>query len=86
MVTQQQRGAMCQTVRMGMNCENTLSGRSQKRRAAHHGISFLWNIENEQVQRVRRDYLLFARDWEGGNSKYPAKQKGFFGIDKNVLE
>lgn len=45
MVTQQQTGAMCQTVRMGVNCENTLSGRSQKRRAAHHRISFLWDIE-----------------------------------------
>lgn len=87
MVTQQQTDTMGQTARMGVNCENTLSRRSWKPRAAYHGISFLWDIENEQVEWVRRDYLLFARDWEGGgDSKYTVKKKGFFGVDKNVLE
>lgn len=62
MDNQQQIGTICQTARIGVNCENMLRGRSQKPRAAHHGIFFLWDTENEQVQWVRRDYLLFVRE------------------------
>lgn len=77
MVTQQQTDTMGQTARMGVNCENTLSRRSWKPKAAYHGISFLWDIENEQVEWVRRDYLLFARDWEGGKFKVYSKEERF---------